>query len=443
MKHRCYCTIDNDCSSLFLCEMHSGNIEVTPVESSMVDPALPFLAAFVPNKTFFLNVEVPFKSASKAGKVMDSVLDAQLPFSVDKSKYVFRKSVHTALSGAHKFNVFGVMDGVLTEFMDKCDFSGSLCGIGHIGILAWDEVIHSTPSPSNEVCFVYFEHNGQGCLLYGFNNGLEACYSVPVGAYDRLLRTVKTVKTKYQVQFEMAADIRWVNIGKSLSDCSQKFSGHLAELFDYEEREIDEDYFFVKVLARQFFSKKLFNLLEGEEYITQKLVADTWKFWFRTGVILSSISILFIAASIVMVKLAEKKLYQTDDEINAFASEIAGYKIPSAMKGETVYTVVSQAIKKREHALSSFDIKKPADMQSVWNLFSQYKSDGKLEIHSLDIADGMIAAKADVLGEEPLNLLKNKLNELGFALAVKEKKTRDKYIECRLEIYKSGENDEE
>jgi hypothetical protein len=422
--------------------MRGANVSVVPVDNGEVDRKLPVVTALPIKKSFFLNVEIPFKSVSKAEKVMDSVLDSQLPFAIDDSSYVFKSTSSTSLSGSHKFIVFGSLTDVLQEFIESS--SQRYTCVTHQGVAIWDGVQSEKVPISNEICFVYFEYNNQGCLLFGFNNTLEACYSLPPASIGRLNRIVKAIKAKYQIQFEMAKNICWTNVS---SDISNEFSttvqATVTTEFGYNYFKLkDSEFFLQKVLAKQFLKKKTLNLVSGEEFVTEAELVSRDKYVMRSATVLFTVSVISLVIAIAVNMLAKQKLYNTDDKITSFASKIAGYNIPSAMKGETVYRATVQATKKRKDLLQLFDINPPESIKDVWNVIKQYKSDGDIAIHSIDISQQKIIVAGTLKDDSTLTNFLTKLDEVGYTAQNLEKTEATGNIPCKLVISKLGDNDE-
>jgi len=443
-KNRCYCTTnDIDGHKVFLCEIRGMNLSVIPADKEHVDKKLPIITTLPIKQSFFLNVEIPFKSISKAQRVMDSVLDSKLPFPIDDSNYVFKSTSSTALSGAHKFIVFGSLKENLQKFMEQSPLTNRYSCITHQGIVIWDGVQETLPV-SNEICFVYFEYDNQGCLLFGFNNTLEACYSIPVGSKDRLTRTVKAIKAKYQILFDMAKNVCWTNVP---SDVSEKFSNSVADIvtndFGYNYFKLkNSENFLQKSLAKQFFKRKALNLIVGEEFVSAEELKSREKHILRSAIIMFVVSLVTIVFSLIINFIVENKLYNTDDKINNLASSIAGYNIPNAMKGETVYRAAVQATKKRKELLQLFDINQPDSMREVWNVIKGYRLGGEIIIHNVDISHGKIILDCQLQSDSTINSFKSKLNEVGYSMENLSSSDETSEIPCNLLIKKQGDYDE-
>ncbi len=442
-KKRCYYLDNSENGNLLLCEIRGTNVLVKVADKKNIDIKLPILTTLPIKQSFFLNVEIPFKSVSKAQRVMDSVLDSKLPFSIDDSCYVFKSTSSTALSGAHKFIVFGSLKKNLQEFIERSSLAKRFSCITHQGIVIWDGVQDTLPV-SNEICFVYFEYDNQGCLLFGFNNTLESCYSLPVGSKDRLIRTVKAIKAKYQILFDMAKNVCWTNIP---SDISEEFSNLITNTvindlgFNYFNLK-NSDNFLQKSMAKKFFKRKSLNLIVGEEFVSEEELKSREKHVFRSAIIMFVVSLITIVFSIIINLASDNKLYDTDVKINNIASNIAGYNIPNAMKGETVYKAASQAAKKRKDLLQMFDVNPPESMREVWNVIKEYKTDSEIIIHNIDISQNKIILDCKLNNESTLNSFKSKLNEVGYSMENLVSSDETSEIPCNLVITKMGDGNE-
>ena len=445
-KNSCYCTFESsEGQQTFLCETKGHNIVVSPCSNAdPIDSKLPVVATLPIKQTFFLNIDIPFKSIAKARRVMDSVLDSQLPFSIDDSVYVFKSTSKTSLSGAHKFIVFGALKNILTTFINNCSFPQKYSCITHKGIVIWDAIQASKVSVSDEICFAYFEFDGQGCLLCGMNNTLEACYSLPANSKERLARVVKSIKAKYKIQFDMAKNICWTNVNSEISDC---FSSEIVEMvtndFEYNCFNIkDSENFLQKALAKQYFKKKILNLLEDSEFVNEQTQSRSNSKGVRAAILICSISIITLAISLVVNAITENKLYSIDTKINAFASQIAGYNIPKAMKGETVHRAAVQVSKKRRELLKLFDINPPDNMQGVWNVIKEYKTNGDMIIHNIDITQKTIIIEGKIKNSDSVAELRTKLVSVGYEVSEQSTIGKTGISSCKLEITQiDGGND--
>jgi hypothetical protein len=442
-KKRCYYLDTSGKGNLFLCEIRGTNVFVKVADKEHVNRKLPIVTTLPIKQSFFLNVEIPFKSVSKAQRVMDSVLDSKLPFAIDDSCYVFKATSSTALSGAHKFIVFGALKKNLQDFIERSSLSKRCSCITHQGIVIWDGVQDILPV-SNEICFVYFEYDNQGCLLFGFNNTLEACYSLPSSSKDRLTRTVKAIKAKYQILFDMAKNVCWTNVP---SDVSEEFSNLIEDAVtndlgcNYFKLKNSEN-FLQKSLTKQFFKRKSLNLIVGEEFVSEEDLKSREKHILRSAIIMFVVSVIAIVFLIIINFVSENKLYDTDVKINNLASSVAGYNIPNAMKGETVYKAAAQAAKKRKELLQLFDVNPPDSMEEICNVIKVYSLDSEIIIHNVDISQNKIILDCQLNDKSTINSFESKLNEVGYIMEnlISSEETSD--IPCNLIITKRGYNDE-
>jgi len=442
-KNRCYYLDNSEKENLFLCEIRGLNVSVTLADKEHVDSKLPIITTLPIKQSFFLNVEIPFKSISKAQRVMDSVLDSKLPFPIDDSSYVFRSTSTTALSGAHKFIVFGSLKENLKKFIDKFPLANRYSCITHQGIVIWDGVQETLPV-SNEICFVYFEYNNQGCLLFGFNNTLEACYSLPIASKDRLTRIVKAIKAKYQILFDMAKNVCWTNIPSDVSvEFSQLVIDAVTNDFGYNYFNLkNSENFLPKAATKQFLKRKTLNLIAGEEFVSEEDLRNREKHVLRSAIVMFVISLITIVFSLIINFVVDNKLYNTDVKINNIASSIAGYNIPNAMKGKTVYRAAVQATKKRKELLQLFDMNPPESMREVWDVIKGYRSGGEITIHNVDASQHKITLDCQLQNDSTLNSFKSKLNEIGYSLDNLSSSDETSEIPCNLVITKKGDNDE-
>jgi hypothetical protein len=159
--------------------------------------------------------------------------------------------------------------------------------------------------------------------------------------------------------------------------------------------------------------------------------------------LICAISIITLAISLSLNAITNNRLYSTDEKINSFASQIAGYNIPTAMKGETVCRAAVQASKKRKELLKLFDINPPDGMQGVWNVIKEYKTDGDMTIHNIDMTQQTIIIEGKIKDPDSVAELRTKLENVGYEVSEQSTINKSGTSSCKLEITKLGGDDNE
>ncbi len=299
-------------------------------------------------------LEAPFSSRKKTLRVLPTLLDIQLPFSIEDCQYEFLDYRKTDSGTMEALAVAATKDNISSKIVSikEAGFDPEIIDIE--GLAAWSQILHETASESSaadeQMRVVLILEGDLSSLTIG--RGQSFLNSYGLRAYDtkRVLRLVKA--------YQAAQDekVLWFLAGTGAEeiDLVSQWKNELSK-HSYQDVDIvkDPSLFLARALAiRTLSAEPLRCNLRGGELTHSRIAEHSHGMQIKFALLLLVTGILLSAGNVFMQRDISARQTSVNKRVKASVDSLAGYHV-TAM-GAHALSVVKNSIAARKSDLKPF-----------------------------------------------------------------------------------------
>ena len=331
-------------------------------------------------------LEAPFSSRKKALRVLPTLLDIQLPYSIEDCRYEFSDYRKTDVGTIEALAIAATKDNLHSKITSvrKSGFDPEIIDIE--GLAVWSQILHETAwqNMGSEVMgmmVVLILDGEQSSLTIGREQHFLNSYGLCADDTKRIFRLVKAHQMKQDEK------ISWFLAGVGVdADVVSHLKEELALRLHQDVKVVDDpESFLARALAVRALaiSASQCNLRSGE--ITHSRIADYGRrVQLKFAVLWILVGALLCGGNIMMQRTISYRNEQINKKFRGLADSLAGYHITA--QGATAVTVVTDSIAARKADLNPFlQAFQPSLLELMADIINVSKKNDLLcEVLSLD-----------------------------------------------------------
>ena len=300
-------------------------------------------------------LEAPFSSRSKALRVFPTLLDIQLPFSIEDCQYNFFDYRKTDSGTMEALAVAATKENINSKIVSVKEIGFDTEIIDIEGLATWSQILKETSLQDsgyeNDLMRAVLILNGDlSSLTIGRGEYFLNSYGLRSTDVKRVIRQVKAHLLKSDEK------VLWFIAGADAtdSDLTSHWKQELSSL-SYQNVEVVEDptSFLARAVAiRSLSGESLCCNLRSGKITHPRIVSHGYKYQFKFAMLLLVTGIFLCAGNIMMQRIVADRNKMVNERFKESVDSLAGYHVTAL--GADAFSIVEDSIATRKADLTPF-----------------------------------------------------------------------------------------
>lgn len=345
--------IQGDKAVVVRAEMGRGGVITSTVPAGTVEEGAYCVGCLSVRESFTRWLEVPFRSTSKARKVLPSLLDIQLPFALEECHAEYFLARRTD-SGLRALAIAGRITDIEERLKTYKGLGFDVPSLDQEGVALWTQSLKELPLRGDDADvprIVVYLGRDKSSLVIGLGGEFISAHGIRSGDASQVRRLLEAVLKGVKKN-----SVRWIAVGPSAGDGKQ--ISQLMEQVGEEWRGSvetlkDTETFLARALAmRALEAGELRCNLRGGSLMHPLTTSIQRAQVIKPLVVVLLAGLMLILANIGARLVMVGKNKDADKATAGLASQLAGYHISA--KGKDAVAIVERKVNERAEKMQPF-----------------------------------------------------------------------------------------